>query len=172
LNAGLRHPAVRRLLELPVFRLLDYGIRPVQLGAAMLPECEAALGIDVVPEFIEAANEAKRILKLDKARFEYTFLNNLDRDRQKYRLPYQTLLMINTYHYLYWGSAYCPTHWPDQDYLLRTAGVALHDRMLFMSPLEVIDCPFDIVRRAREHPDWPSTTPRQNSSRPPVAISM
>ena len=28
------------------------------------------------------------------------------------------------------------------------------DRMIFMSPLEVRDCPSDIKRCARVHPDW------------------
>jgi len=152
----LRWKVVTGLYPRKLTSLLDIGCCRgwFIVKAAMLPECEAALGVDVVPEFIEAANEAKRLLKLDKAQFEYAFLNDLERDRQKYRLPYQTLLLINTYHYMYWGSTACPTHWPDQDYLLRTLASMCTDRMIFMSPLEVSDCPSDIAERAREHPDW------------------
>ncbi len=152
----LRWKIVTSLYPKKLTSLLDIGCCRgwFIVKAAMLPECEAALGVDVVPEFIDAANEAKRLLKLDKAQFEYAFLNDLERDRQKYRLPYQTLLLINTYHYMYWGSTYCPTHWPDQNYLLRTLASMCTDRMLLMSPLEVSDCPSDIAERAREHPDW------------------
>jgi len=152
----LRWKIVTSLYPKKLTSLLDIGCCRgwFIIKAAMLPECEAALGVDVVPEFIDAANEAKRLLKLDKAQFEYAFLNDLERDRQKYRLPYQTILLINTYHYMYWGSTYCPTHWPDQDYLLRTLASMCTDRMLLMSPLEVSDCPSDIAERAREHPDW------------------
>jgi len=110
--------------------------------------------VDVVHEFIDEANQAKQLLKLDKAQFDYAFLNDLERDREKYRLPYQTILLINTYHYMYWGSTYCPNHWPDQDYMLRTLASMCTDRMIFMSPLEVSECPSDIAERAREHPEW------------------
>lgn len=152
----LRWKIVTSLYPRKLISVLDIGCCRgwFIVKAAMLPECEAALGVDVVPQFIDAANEAKLLLKLDKAQFEYAFLNDLERDPQKYRLPYQTLLLINTYHYMYWGSRYCPTHWPDQDYLLRTLASMCTDRMLFMSPLEVSECPSDIAERAREHPDW------------------
>jgi hypothetical protein len=152
----LRWRVVTSLYPEKLTSLLDIGCCRgwFVVKAAMLPECEAAMGVDVVPQFIDAANEAKRLLNLDKAQFEYAFLSDLERDPQKYRLPYQTLLLINTYHYLYWGSKYCPIHWPDHDYLLRTLASLCTDRMLLMSPLEVIDCPSDIAERAREHPDW------------------
>jgi SAM-dependent methyltransferase len=152
----LRWKIVTSLYPNKLTSLLDIGCCRgwFVVKAAMLPECGAAMGVDVVPEFIDEAKEAKRLLKLDKAQFEYAFLNELERDPQKYRLPYQTLLMINTYHYLYWGSRYCPTHWPDHDYLLRTLASMCTDRMLLMSPFEVSECPSDIAERAREHPDW------------------
>ena len=152
----LRWKVVTSLYPEKLTSLLDIGCCRgwFVVKAATLPECEAALGVDVVRGFIDAANEAKGLLKLDKAQFEYAFLNDLERDRQKYRVPYQTLVLINTYHYLYWGSTYCETHWPDQDYLLRTLASLCTDRMLLMSPLEVSDCPSDIGKRAREHPDW------------------
>jgi len=152
----LRWKIVASLYPKKLASLLDIGCCRgwFIFKAAMLPECEAALGVDVVPEFIDAANEAKRVLKLDKAQFEYAVLSDLERNRHKYRLPYQTLLLINTYHYMYWGSEYCPTHWPDHDYLLRTLASMCTDRMLLMSPLEINECPSDIAARAREHPDW------------------
>jgi len=152
----LRWKIVASLYPEKLTSLLDIGCCRgwFIVKAAMLPECERALGIDVVPEFIDAANQARRLLNLDKARFEYAFLSDLERDPQKYELPYQTIVLINTYHYMYWGSVYCPTHWPDHDYMLRTLASMCTDRVLFMSPLEVGDCPSDIAERAREHPDW------------------
>ena len=30
------------------------------------------------------------------------------------------VLLLNTYHYMYWGSAYSPRHWADHDFLLRS----------------------------------------------------
>lgn len=125
------------------------------IQAALRPECERAVGIDVVQGFIDAANEAKRLLKLeDKAQFDYAFLDEIVNEPQRFRPPYQTIVLLNTYHYMYWGSGYSDKHWADHDFLLRTLAQICTDRIIFMSPLEVVECPSDIVRRAEEHPDW------------------
>jgi SAM-dependent methyltransferase len=160
-----RWSIVARLYPEKLTSLLDIGCCRgwFVIRAAMQPECERALGIDVVQGFIDAANEAKKLLKLDdKAQFDYAFLDDVAGNPQKYRTPYQTIVLLNTYHYMYWGSGYSDKHWPDHDYLLRTLADICTDRIIFMSPLEVHDCPSDIAKRAREHPDWaaPFTTKR------------
>jgi hypothetical protein len=155
---------VARLYPERVTSLLDIGCCRgwFVVQAAMRPECDRALGIDVVQGFIDAANEGKRLLKLDKTQFEYAFLDDLVKDPVKYRTPYQVIVLLNTYHYMYWGSAYSDKHWPDHDYLLRTLADMCTDRMLFMSPLEVAECPSDIAKRAKEHPEWaPAFTTEQ-----------
>ena len=125
------------------------------IKAAMLPECEKALGIDVVQGFIDAANEARDLLKLgDKAQFDYAFLDDVAGNPEKYKTPYQTIVLLNTYHYMYWGSGYSGKHWADHDYILRTLASICTDRIIFMSPLEISECPSDIGRRAKEHPEW------------------
>jgi hypothetical protein len=147
---------VRRLYPERLTSLLDIGCCRgwFVVQAAMRPECERALGIDVVQGFIDAANDAKRLLKLDNAQFEYAFLDDLVASPQKYGTPYQTILLLNTYHYMFWGSTYSPKHWPDHEYMLRSLSELCTDRIIFMSPLEVQECPSDIAKRAREHPDW------------------
>ncbi len=152
-----RWKIVSRLYPEKLTSLLDIGCCRgwFVIQAAKQPECERALGIDVVQGFIDAANEAKNLLNLgDKAQFHYAFLDDVAGDPQKYRTPYQTIVLLNTYHYMYWGSGYSDKHWPDHDYLLRTLSEICTDRIIFMSPLEILDCPSDIAKRAREHPDW------------------
>jgi hypothetical protein len=124
------------------------------INAAMEQTCERATGVDVVQGFIDAANDAKRELKLDKAQFEFAFLDDIAGDPVKFHTPYQTIVLLNTYHYMFWGSDYSEKHWPDHDYLWRTLAGICTDRVIFMSPLEVADCPSDISKRAGEHPDW------------------
>ena len=148
---------VERLYPEKVTSLLDIGCCRgwFVIRAAMRPECERAVGIDVVQGFIDAANDAKRLLKLeDKVQFEYAFLDDLVNEPERFRPPYQTIVLLNTYHYMYWGSSYSPKHWPDHDYMLRTLRDLCTDRIIFMSPLEVSECPSDIAKRAAEHPDW------------------
>ena len=125
------------------------------IKAAMRPECEKALGIDVVQGFIDSANEAKNALNLgDKVMFDYAFLDDVANNPAKYRTPYQTIVLLNTYHYMYWGSGYSDKHWADHEYLLGTLAGICTDRVIFMSPLEIEHCPSDIARRARQHPEW------------------
>src|SRR5215212_12257955 len=66
---------VERLYPPKVTSLLDIGCCRgwFVLQAALRPECERATGIDVVQGFIDAANDAKRLLKFDKLQFEYAF---------------------------------------------------------------------------------------------------
>jgi hypothetical protein len=147
---------VRRLYPTPLTSLLDIGCCRgwFVIKAAMEPQCERATGVDVVQGFIDAANDAKRELKLDgKIQFDYAFLDRLANDPQRFRTPYQTIVLLNTYHYMFWGSDYSEKHWADHDYLWRTLASICTDRVIFMSPLEVAECPSDIRARAEKHPD-------------------
>lgn len=152
-----RWQIVSRLYPERLTSLLDIGCCRgwFVIQAALRAECEKALGIDVVQGFIDSANEAKDALDLgDKAMFDYAFLDDLANNPDKYHTPYQTIVLLNTYHYMYWGSGYSDKHWADHEYLLRTLSDICTDRIIFMSPLEINDCPSDIARRAREHPEW------------------
>ena len=151
-----RWKIVAKLYPEKLTSLLDIGCCRgwFVIRAAMEPTCERATGVDVVQGFIDAANDAKRELKLDNAQFEYAFLDDIAGDPVKFRTPYQTIVLLNTYHYMYWGSGYSGKHWADHDYLLRTLASVCTDRIIFMSPLEIKDCPSDIAKRAREHPEW------------------
>jgi SAM-dependent methyltransferase len=151
-----RWKIVSRLYPEKVTSLLDIGCCRgwFVIRAAMEPTCERATGVDVVQGFIDAANDARRELNLDNAQFEYAFLDDIAGDAKRFRTPYQTIVLLNTYHYMYWGSGYSGKHWADHDYLLRTLAQICTDRIIFMSPLEVRDCPSDIAKRAAEHPEW------------------
>jgi hypothetical protein len=147
---------VQRLYPAALTSLLDIGCCRgwFVIKAAMEPTCERATGVDVVQGFIDAANDAKRELELEKAQFEFAFLDDIAADATRFRTPYQTILLLNTYHYMFWGSNYSGKHWADHDYLWQTLASICTDRVIFMSPLEVSDCPSDIRERAAEHPDW------------------
>ena len=157
-TAGMyqRWQIVSRLYPAELTSLLDIGCCRgwFVLQAAMRPGCERAVGVDVVPGFIEAADEAKTQVGLENVAFHYAFLDDIAGDAARFQTPFQTVLFINTYHYLYWGSFYSPKHWADHDYLLRTLAGICTDRLIFMGPTEVADCPRDIKDRAAEHPEW------------------
>ena len=157
-TAGMyqRWQIVSKLYPQRVTSLIDIGCCRgwFVLQAAMRDECERAVGVDVVPGFVEAANAARDRIGLDNAEFHHAFLDDIAGDAGRFKTPFQTVLLINTYHYVYWGSYYSPRHWADHDYLLRTLAGICTDRLIFMGPTEVTDCPQDIKDRAAEHPEW------------------
>lgn len=162
-----RHGIVESFYPKPLTSLLDIGCCRgwFVLKAAEKPTCTKATGIDVVEGFIEAANQGKTALKADKVDFHYAFLDDLLGDAEKFRTPYQVVLLLNTYHYMYWGSDYSPRHWADHDFLLKSLASVCTDRMIFMTPLEVAECPGDIVDRAKAHPDWAAAYTEDNFMR-------
>ena len=149
---------VSRLYPEQVTSLLDIGCCRGWFvnQAAMRPTCTKAVGVDVVPGFIDTANAAKDKIGLAHVDFHHAFLDDIAGDPQRFKTPFQTVLLINTYHYMYWGSYYSDHHWPDHDYLLSTLASITTDRLIFMGPTEVADCPRDIKDRAKEHPEWAS----------------
>ena len=159
-----RHQIVESLYPSKLTSLLDIGCCRgwFVIKAAERPECARATGIDVVPGFIDAANEAKTALGADKVDFHYAFLDDLLGDPERFRTPYQTVILLNTYHYMYWGSDYSPRHWADHDFLLRSLASVCTDRLIFMTPLEVAECPADIAERANAHPDWGAAYTTEN----------
>src|SRR4029079_7652639 len=110
--------------------------------------------IDVWQEVIDASTRARDLLKLKNAEFYFGVLNDVVENKARYRPPYQTIILVNTYHYMYWGSNYSPTHWPDHEYMLKTLSDICTDRIIFMSPLEVDECPSEIGWRAKKNPGW------------------
>ncbi|HEX8325646.1 MAG TPA: class I SAM-dependent methyltransferase [Tepidisphaeraceae bacterium] len=162
-----RHAIVDSLYPKPLTSLLDIGCCRgwFVLKAAEKPTCERATGIDVVEGFIEAAQQGKALLKADKVDFHYAFLDDLLGDPVKFRTPYQVVLLLNTYHYMYWGSDYSPRHWADHEFLLKSLASVCTDRIIFMTPLEVDECPGDIKERAKAHPDWGAAYTEENFMR-------
>ncbi len=74
------------------------------LQAALNASCKNAVGVDVYQPFIDLADKVSANLKLDNASFHLATLDKLLEDPEKYGAPFQTILLIGTYHYLFWGS--------------------------------------------------------------------
>jgi hypothetical protein len=80
------------------------------LEAALRSACERAMGIDVTPFFIDACREVAEHVGCPAA-FAIESLDRLADRCQAWHTPYQTVLVMNTYQYLYFGSSLCPSHY-------------------------------------------------------------
>jgi hypothetical protein len=72
--------------------------------AAQEPQCQRALGIDIHPPDLDACRAVQAHLGLDRAEFVQARLHELAENIEQFGGAFQTVLLINTYQYLYFGS--------------------------------------------------------------------
>jgi SAM-dependent methyltransferase len=119
------------------------------LDAALRLGARRALGVDVHRLDLEASRAAAAELGLDRARFERLFLHELvERDEP----PFSTVLLVNSYPYLYFGSRReahgYGSHARIFELLARL--VAPGGRLVFSNRVELERCPGHIQELARE----------------------
>ena len=101
------------------------------LDSATRSGCPRAVGIDVCKPFVATARNAAQYLGADSASFYDASLEQVSTDPTKYGGPFQTVLLIGTYHYLYWGSGLCSTAYYSHDEILRQLASVCTDRLIF-----------------------------------------
>ncbi len=136
----------------PLESLLDIGSSKgfFVLAAALEPGCRAAAGIDLHAPFIDVSERVAEAMGVERAKFFLAALDAVAANPARYGGPFQTVLLINTYHYLYWGSTYAEKSFGRHDEILGHLAALCTGRVIFSSPLEVDACPGDVRRRARE----------------------
>lgn len=75
------------------------------LSAALKPSCRLSVGIDVDDGFIAASQQVSDHLGLVNTRFFKETLDHLADRPEANGGPFQTVLVLGTYHYLFWGSS-------------------------------------------------------------------
>lgn len=102
-----RYRRIRALYPRPLGSLLDLSSSKgwFVLHAAAALGARRALGIDVHPPDLAAAEAARAHLGLEGARFERLRLHELAARADTFGGPFDVVLVVNLYHYLYFGSA-------------------------------------------------------------------
>lgn len=105
-----RYNQFEALLPEKVNNFLDIGCCKgfYVLHMAQRAGCTHAVGIDLNQPFITLANQAKTAMKLTNADFHLSSLGDVANEPARFGGPFHTILLIGTYHYLFWGSRYCP----------------------------------------------------------------
>ena len=119
--------------------------------AAGQPDCHISVGIDVHEPFISAAEKVKQSLKLTNAYFYLATLDDLAGRLEDYGGPFQTVLNIGTYHYLFWGSSLSPNAFYSHREILSRFDKICTDRVIFSARLEVNRLPDGVREKARQH---------------------
>jgi len=122
------------------------------LRASRESTCKSATGIDVHKPFIDAANAVRQHLGVENAGFRLATLNDAAAAPAAYGGPFQTVLLVGTYHYLFWGSSLSPeAFFSHREILARLAKVCTH-RLIFSGRLEICDLPRYLREKAKTSP--------------------
>ena len=138
-----RSRILEELYARPLGSLLDVGSCKgwFVLNAARRADCEQAVGIDIYQPWIDLSRQAAKSLHLGNAAFHMAFLQAVFDDPTAFGAPFRNILVINAYHYLFWGSGMFPDHFPGHDAILQGLHRICSDRIIFANPLELTDAP-------------------------------
>lgn len=136
----------------PLTELLDLSSSKgyFVLEAASRPECQRALGIDVHAPDLAASRAVAQHLGLERASFQPLVLSQLATNLHTFGGPFETVLLVNTYPYLFFGSDRSEDHVPDHDELFRLLASVCSKRLVFSNRIELERCPRHIQKRAHE----------------------
>jgi hypothetical protein len=148
---AVRVAGLSRHYPTPLTSLLDLSCSKgffIFHGAAR-PTCERALGIDLNDECLEAC----RLLnagfdRRERVRFERLTLPELSGRIGEFGGPFQTVLLINTYQYLYFGSTVAPAVGHDHSEIFRLLRTVCSGRLVFHNRLSLADLQSDPQERA------------------------
>ena len=118
------------------------------LEAAGRPHCRVATGIDVHEPFVSISNRVSRYLGIRTSRFYLAGLDDVSREPESYGGPFQVVLLLGAYHYLYWGSRLCPrAHHSHREILARVSRVCA-STLIFSARLEIDRLPGSLREQA------------------------
>lgn len=137
-----RSKALRRFYAHPQSRLLDLSSSKgfFVLEAAQQAGCTSALGIDVFEHDILVSRTLAKHLHLPNARFEVMRLHELSDRIAEFGGPFDTVLLVNTYQYLFFGSARAADCYLDHDRIFASIRRACSGRLIFNNRIELDDC--------------------------------
>ncbi len=150
-----RQQWLAKLLPRPIVSFLDVGCCKgfFVLDAARHSTCDRAVGIDVYEPFVEASEAVRKHLELEKASFHVAGLEDVANDVRAYGGLFQTVSVLNVYHYLFWGSGLNPAAARDHGLIFKRLASVCAGQVIFSSPLALDACPGEIQRAAKASGD-------------------
>ncbi len=119
--------------------------------AAQSPQCRLALGIDVFEPFVSLSNQVKKFLGANNAEFKLASIEEVGAHAEKFGGPFQTVMTIGTYHYLFWGSSRSENAFYDHRRILSLLAGLCRESLIFSGRLELERLPSEIAAKALAH---------------------
>lgn len=143
---------IHSVLPKPLESFLDIGCCRgyYVIDAAQMPSCRYAVGIDVCEHFVETARAVLSRTSIQNAEFHVATLNELAAQPSKYKAPHQTILLIGTYHYLFWGSSISSFHYGDHRKIMEVLSTLCSHRIILSGRFELDRLPRGIRTTAMQ----------------------
>lgn len=122
------------------------------IEAGRRPACRAAVGIDVHEPFLATSRKVSEYIGASNAAFHNLTIDQLAPSVAAYGGPFQTVLLIGAYHYLYWGSSLCSHGNRGHQKIIDLLDAICSERLILSARLEVSDLPSYLREAAKEDP--------------------
>jgi hypothetical protein len=134
---------VAALYPKPLKSFIDIGCyRGIyDLDAASRPGCDISIGIDVYEPFIHTSNIVRAYLGLKNSSFYMASIDMVSTHPEDYGGPFQTVLLIGLYHYLFWGSKLCSDAYGSHHEIFQRLSRICTDRLIISGRLEIDHLP-------------------------------
>lgn len=136
-----RYKIIHHLLPHPLTSLAEVGCSKgfFVFSASNLPHATRCLGIDVNEHDILFCRELKTYLKNVKTDFACMRLHELAERINEFGGRFQTVLVLNTYQYLYFGSEYYPQRYLNHDEIFKHLRAICSERVIFNNRINFSD---------------------------------
>ncbi|MHC4406191.1 MAG: class I SAM-dependent methyltransferase [Planctomycetota bacterium] len=122
------------------------------INAAQRPGCRVAAGVDVHEPFLSVSRRVCEHLGVRSARFSLATLDDVSADPESFGGPFHTVLLLGTYHYLFWGSKLCRRAYHNHEEILSRLATVCAGRVILSARLEIARLPGYLRREAAKHP--------------------
>jgi hypothetical protein len=137
-----RHYKIRKLYPKSLTSLLDVSSSKgfFVFDAAQQASCTRALGIDIHDYDIVFCNMLKNFTPSQRANFARLTLRELAERIDDFGGPFQTILLINSYQYFYFGSDISSTCYHNHDEIFSDLRRVCNGRVIFNNRVNLEDC--------------------------------
>lgn len=147
-----RYRRIRALYPRPLTSLLDLSSNKGYfcLHAKARLGCERVVGVDVSEQDVLVSQAARACLGQLEVRLEQLSPSELANSIDEYGGPFQTALLINVYHYLFFGSRSDPRHFESHTAIFKALRTVCADTLVFSNCTQLEQLPKHLQAMAHE----------------------
>ncbi|OGT36498.1 MAG: hypothetical protein A3F11_11975 [Gammaproteobacteria bacterium RIFCSPHIGHO2_12_FULL_37_14] len=137
-----RFMKIRKLFPTPLTSLVDIGCSKgfFVFSAGNYGTCTRSVGIDITDYDINFCRQIKSYLNTQNTNFENLQLHELANRIHDFGGPFQTVLLLNIYQYLYFGSDRFADHYLNHALIFKHLREICSGRVIFSNRVNLADC--------------------------------